>query len=201
MLDDACPERTVKEGQTRRHILTYCNANPSIKSDRSPVQSFQMLRDARDFVILCFLALRRDDVSSLSHIAKFCPIGGLKFYLFGSSILHILHILLIRIPLGPLRCCIFYLKHREILNILIFCYVTQCVWAKCSRRFEGTTCLRNVGNHSPTDTASHPGRSETPAIPTWVPKILHFYVIQNLGFLFLRQMNRLFMVLFFSEIF
>jgi hypothetical protein len=43
-----------------------------------------MLRDPRDFVILCFLALRRDDVSSLFRIAKICPIGGLKFYLFGS---------------------------------------------------------------------------------------------------------------------
>jgi len=44
-----------------------------------------MLRDPRDFVILCFLALRRDDVSNLSHIAKFCPIGGLKFCVFRSS--------------------------------------------------------------------------------------------------------------------
>jgi hypothetical protein len=44
-----------------------------------------MLRVPRDFVILCFLALRRDDVPNLSHIAKFCPIGGLKCYLFGSS--------------------------------------------------------------------------------------------------------------------
>jgi hypothetical protein len=44
-----------------------------------------MLRVPRAFVILCFLALRREDVSSLSHIAKYCPIGGLKFYLFGSS--------------------------------------------------------------------------------------------------------------------
>ena len=85
VLDDACPERTVKEGQTRRHILTYCNASPSIKSDRWPVQSFQMLHDPRTFVISCFLALRRDDVSNLSHIAKFCPLRVLKFYLFGSS--------------------------------------------------------------------------------------------------------------------
>lgn len=84
ILADACPERTVKEEQTRRNILTYCKANLTIKTDRRPVESFQMLRVPPDFVILCFHALHREDVSSLSHIAKICPIG-IKFYLFESS--------------------------------------------------------------------------------------------------------------------
>lgn len=105
----------------------------------------------------------------------------------------------IRIPLGPLRLSIFCLKHREILNTPIFWYVTQCVWAKCSRRFEGTIYIRNVGKPSPNDTASHLGRYETSAIPTWEPKILHVYVIKNLGGLCLLQMNRLFLVLFFFQ--
>lgn len=105
----------------------------------------------------------------------------------------------IRIPLGPLRWGKFCLKHREILNIPIFWYVTQCFWAKCSRRFEGTVCLPKVGKLSPNDTASLPGRSETSAIPTREPKTLHFYVIKNLGVLCLLQMNRLFLVPFFSQ--
>lgn len=49
------------------------------------VDLYSLLKCYVIHVILCFLALRRDDVSNLSHVAKFCPIGGLKFYLFGSS--------------------------------------------------------------------------------------------------------------------
>ena len=55
------------------------------------------------------------------------------------------------------------------MRIRNFLYTTMCHWISGSRRFDGTYCFRNVGNHEPRDKLSYSKRSESsphPAVET-----------------------------------
>jgi hypothetical protein len=81
----------------------------------------------------------------------FCSVCSVSSFFYSVLIFYRLwrwrSLLHLRIPLGPFRLCIFYLKHLEILKIHIFWYVTLCVWASGHRRFDGTNFETSVTTH------------------------------------------------------